>query len=386
MKKILISAAVMALAFSCVYPYEPTLDEKDLSHIVVIEGNVIVGGQSSVRFSQVLPITNNYEQWYGSFRDIAGMAFIEDEQGKVYMPVQPRGTTFTFNTQDASPDLKYRLRAEIANDVYVSDWTEPIAPPVIEDVSFSCDNTNVHVAVTLDGGEESSGFVGISYDENWEFHADFACEYLLDTLNWDLIDVVKSGQEYPNYWCWQKASMNGMILLDISEMQGGKAVDAPLFQFPRTNSRNHRKYCVTLHARTLPKEAYRYLKNMDDITKSGRSLFTPNPGDMSSNISCESNPDRRVLGYVNVMRETSFRGWMDDRFKKDRTPYYGEFFLPPGKMAFKSNYYSGNYPVAELTLPDPMTGDPVTGIYWAPRRCIDCVLEGGTKNKPDFWE
>ena len=382
MKKILLSVAVMALAFSCVYPYDPVLEEKDLDSILVVEGNIVVGGTSTVRLSSVLPIS-----WgYGSYRIILGTAVIEDDQGKVYQPLQPQGQqNFTFNMQDASPDRKYRLKVDVAGDVYISDWVEPIAPPVVEDISFSCDNTNVQVAVTLEGGEDASGYVGISYDETWEFHADFACEYLIDTVKWELIDVVKSGQEYPNYWCWQSASMTGMILLDISEMEGGKAVDAPLFQFLRTNSRNHRKYSVNLHARTLPKDAYRYLKNMDDITTSGRSLFTPNPGEMASNIACETDPSKKVVGYVNVMRETSFRGWMDDRFLKNKTPYYGEFELP-NQREFRSYYYNGFYPVAELTLPDPMTGDPVTGIYWAPRRCIDCVLEGGSKNKPDFWE
>lgn len=390
MKKFLISIALVALASSCIYPYDPDLGEKDLDDIMVIEGNIIIGGTSTVRLNQVMPIVNESTSWYGSYRDISGTAVIEDDEGQLYHPVQTRkATVFTFNsTEQAKPDRKYRLKVTVGNNVYMSDWVEPVTPPTIEEVSFSCDESNVQVEVTLEGGEDASGYVGITYDETWEFHADFTCDYLLDTVRWTLIDAIKTQQEYPNYWCWQSTSSYNMILLDISEFEGGRAVKAPLFTFLRTNSRNHRKYSVNLHARTLPKEAYRYLKNMDDITTSGRSLFTPNPGEMASNISCETDPSARVLGYVNVMRETSFRGWMDDRFKKNKPAYYGEFKLPQSDpVSFMAFYYGeGYYPVKEMSMPDPMTGEPVEGIYWAPRRCVDCVLMGGTKKKPDFWE
>ena len=72
----------------------------------------------------------------------------------------------------------------------------------------------------------------------------------------------------------------------------------PLLSFPRTDNRNHRRYCVNVKARTLSPKTYRFLKNLQDISSGGDNLFTPEPGEIAGNLHCESDPDRMVLGYV----------------------------------------------------------------------------------------
>ena len=202
MKKIVPILVILAGMVSCVYPYNPDL-EGTAEDIVVLEGSIVAGGTSTVQFSKVSSLSTVYY----SAQKIGGMAWVEDDEGKIYasQSLSP-SSSINIPMNDAPLNRKYRMKAEVDNEIYYSDWLDPLAPPEIEDVSFSLteDSTRVQVSVTLDGGEQGTGYVGLSFDETWEFHADYDCQYLLDTLTWQVSQ--RQNDPYPNYWCWAHAS------------------------------------------------------------------------------------------------------------------------------------------------------------------------------------
>lgn len=378
MRKILILALFIAGAVSCIYPYDPGLEGTG-DDIVVVEGNIVIGGTSTARLSRVIPFTGGLENAL-----VTGSVVIEDDAGEYYRSLSTRvGSTFEIPTQNAPASRKYRMRATVGGMDYVSDWLEALDPPEIEDVSFTADEVNVYVCVSMKGGGDATGYVGLTYDETWEFHSEFTSEYELDTLRWV---VSERTEAYPNYWCWRSSSTNTISLVDFSEMEGGRVSAYPFLSFLRVNNRNHRRYSILVKARTLPKEAYRYLKNLDEISTGDRSLFTPNPGEVPSNLRCESDPSRKVLGYVTAGRLTSKRVFLDDRYRLIQEPSTEGFQIPESRREFPDYYHQmGYYPIAEITDYDD-EGREITGIGWGPLRCIDCIADGGTKEKPDFWE
>ena len=232
----------------------------------------------------------------------------------------------------------------------------------------------------VNGGEAATGYIGLTYEETWEFHTDYLCRYELDTTRWR---VYERTTEYPNYWCWANAASTDMTLVDYTQISGDRIVEFPLHSFPRTSGRNHKKYSIKVNAVTLPAATYRYLKNLQDITQGSGSLFSPNPGEMASNIICESNPDLSVLGYVTTSLSTSKRAFLDSRYYTPLMPPTNYLFISEN---FKEDYEYGYYPVDLMILPRGENGEDVEGVYWGPLRCIDCIEAGGTKEKPDFWE
>ena len=377
MRKLLTFIALVLGMTSCVYPFDPVL-EGTRDDMVVFEGSIIVGGTSSVRISKVQSFSGDTKPVSG------GVVWIEDDSGGKYTPSSgsASGEVITISTEAAPADRKYRMVAEVGGKTYSSDWIKPVAPPVIESVEFapSAIGNDLEVFVTLRGGEESTGYIGIYFDETWEFHSDYMCRYILDTVEWELIPRI---DPYPNYWCWRSSS-SSMRILDHSEYDGGRVVSLPIHSCSRSDKRNHRKYSINVKAVTLPKETYRYLKNLDDISNGTGTLFSPNPGEMASNVSCESDPSTRAMGYVTASLETAKREFIDNRYYVETPAPQAYLFVPANNFAFMGYYRTGYYPVDFMVL--NIDGEDVQDVFWGPMRCIDCVVEGGTKQKPDFWE
>ena len=382
MKKALSYLAILLATVSCVYPYESAL-EGPQEDIMVFEGDILIGGVSTITISKV----NSFaDEWFLP-NDKKGMAWIEDDQGAEYRASETGlSDQFTIHTENAAPNHRYRMKAVVEGETYISDWLEVLSPPLIEDIFITqaADKVNVQVAVTMRGGDDATGYIGFTYEETWRFHTDYIGMYDLDTRNWT---VNKRETPYPNYWCWRTESSKGMHLLDFTEILGNRVVKYPIITFPRTDSRNHEKYSINLTAVTLPKETFRYLKNLEQISEGNNSLFSPNPGEMTSNISCESDPDRTVLGYVTALRSTSFRKFANtNRFYSYQMPPTGYLFLPESRGEYREDYENGAYPVDFMSLPRGENGEYLEGVYWGPLRCIDCIAAGGTREKPDFWQ
>ncbi len=375
MKKFYLPALILAMVSSCIYPYDPDLEDRS-DEVVVIEGSIVIGGNATARLSKMSPLSGSATPAY-----VTGTVTVEDDGGNVYASSAGPGQTVTIPMKDASPDGKYRMRAVVDGKEYVSDWMTALSPPEIKSVSFTADDDLVYVTASLDGGKDPTGYLALSFEETWEFHVDFICWYQLDTMNWKMS---RRNEMYPNYWCWKTESSKVTTLVDYSEMEGNRVESFPVRQFSRFDNRNHRKYSINIKAFTLPKETYRYLKNMNEHSSGGGSLFTPNPGEMVSNVRCESDPGQAVVGYVTAALVSSHREFIGDEYFKYVAPQLTSLVIPR-ESEFMYYYHQGYYPIDNMVF-DFGDGNVQTGTAWGPLRCIDCVVAGGTREKPDFWK
>lgn len=374
-----IIALLMSLTTSCVYPFKVSLDGID-DMVVVIEGNIAAGGTSTVKFSKI------YTSEDTDFVAVLGTAVVEDERGGVYESTSTvPGMYQEIPMENADPSLKYRMKVEVNGLTYVSEWLKPLEPPEIEDVAFSADADNVTIDVTMETGKDATGYLGLYFDETWEFHTKYKSLYYYapQNPNATLYGLyVFRGVEYENYWCWRNKA-HPIILVDYTNLYNDGRLQYPVQSFPRTDSRNHKKYSIEVKAVTLSENYFIFLKNLQKISEGDRSLFSPNPGEVSCNISCESNPDRMVAGYVTANRmSTPMRGFLDSR-------YLFEVF-DPSDLVVNPRYPWGKpeidgLPIDTLSLSKGKYGTFIKGMYWAPMHLCDCIAAGGTKEKPDFW-
>ena len=390
MRKILSLLAFALNAAACIYPYKPDLEEAP-EGILAVDGNICLGDVSSVRLSTLSSL------WYTENTParptlIRAKVWVEDDAGNTYpgnlapdASADVYSPRFDVHTENAPEGRRYRLCVDALDAQYASQWSEAVSTPVIRKIDFLCgeNDDQVTVAVSVDGGEDGTGYLQLSYDETWEFHADYMPAFVVDTETWQISPGKPVG--YNEYWCWRSADNGRIYPVDYTGM-AEKGVEAwPLARFARTDSRNHKRYCIRVKAKALTQESYRFLKNLEESSEGGDNLFTPNPGEIPGNLHCESDPDREVLGYVTVGRTVWKRGFMGSQFLKVKAPNDRNLnYLLEDKDLYKAYYEMAWWPLVENTNPD--RNPEVEGPYgWGEARCYDCVAAGGTKEQPPYW-
>ena len=55
-------------------------------------------------------------------------------------------------------------------------------------IDFVCkkNDDQVTVAVTVEGGDAGTGYLQLSFDETWEFHAEYFPPYIVNTSEWSI--------------------------------------------------------------------------------------------------------------------------------------------------------------------------------------------------------
>jgi hypothetical protein len=400
MKKYLSILALCLGVTACIYPYTPELDEAP-EGVLAVDANISIGELSTVRLGTLISLYPSADYKRPDLSD--SKVWVEDDAGgnypgKIGSPYygdnpyydgysalissyyDPSNPVYYIPTEDAPGDRRYRLCIEALGATYTSDWTDLGEPPVIQDIQFLADEENVTVGVTLEGGSDATGYALLSFDETWRFHVDYIPMYTVTPLGGDSFRITETGPDDSKYWCWKTQDNRRAFPVDYTSMTTDGVTNWPLQRFPRSDNRNHKRYTINVKARTISKSTYRFLKNLEDTSSGGDNLFSPTPGEIASNLHCESEPDRMVLGYVIFSKSVSKRAWMDNRFHKGRHNYYTLFYLLP---EYYKIYYEAGYTVLDKT-DNPREGEGEYG--WGPAQCYDCTAAGGTLTRPVYWE
>ena len=378
MKRLPLYLTILALAClgSCVYPYD-SLPESRKERTLVVDGRILIGGISSIQLNYVTPLNATG----GSYP--SGDAWIEDDLGNIFRDASHElSRSFSIHTESpAAGASSYRAVVEVDGERYASDWIVPDNPPVIDDITFEADDDNVSVMVDLGTGDSKTGYAGFLLEENWEFHADEYPRSFINTATWEYYtdrEISNMDSLIVNYWCFRSDSTKSVIMLDYSNLEGDAVKSFPVKTFPRTDSRNHKRYSVNVKAFSLSKDAYDYGRRLREMSNVGSDLFTPDPGTLNGNIHCETDPLREVMGIVLAGKMTSRRAFMRGQYAKQAQSYVPFVFVEKEDMPLM--YYDRLYrPVRLLSHEDTMS------VGWAPIRCIDCIEDGGTQTPPDFW-
>ena len=370
MKKWMITMLALAGGLSsCIYPFDVELDSS-VERIPVVDGKVLIGGESV--------ITLNYLTGLDSPQaDVpVGTGYVEDEEGTRYNAIGGRSQVLRMDTYKAPADRSYRVVIQLDGETYSSPWLTPELPPEITDVHFTADEDNVQVNVSLTPSAAATGYIGLDYDETWEFHSDFTPRYTINTRTWVISDLLGS---YPFYWCFREMSSTSTALIDHRNMEDGSIRNFRLLSFPRTDNRNHKLYSILVKASTLSEEVYEYNRQTEENSSVGNSLFSPEPGILKGNLVCESNPEKEILGMVRIGGQSTWRAFLQGIYLKTYRPSEADFVIPkPG--TYRTYYYDMNFrPIKDITV------DDVTGIGWGPHRCINCIEAGGHQSTPEFW-
>lgn len=351
---------------SCVYSYDDLPDSTKNSY-PVLEGSIIIGDKATLSCGW----TTGLDRFERNQEDPASLVwYVEDSEGDRYEPVSG-----IVDMRVAPADRSYRIHVELLDKEYESDWQTALDPPEIGEIRFAADESRVTVLTDFTEAEESTGYITYSIEETWEFHVPYVADYSVNPETWQVSVLME--QDLTDYYCWKTQNTQAENLMDMTHLSG-RAENVTVNSYSRSDSRNHRNYSILVKARTLSEKEYKYRYNQLRNITGGNDLFTPNPGDLPGNISCLTDPDQLVYGYVSLSRIAQRRAYMGNRFLISTPPGLNGFvILTPDQ--YPVYYMMGYRPVKLITL------DEVTGIGWAPLRCINCLADGGTHEIPECF-
>ena len=360
--------AMLALS-SCIYPYSVDISDELEEKSLVIDANILLGNTSTISLSYVQPL--NVGQRVAVSERPQGKVFLEDSEGGVYDAVI-KYNSYSIPSFPVKENTLYRLTVVVDGKTYRSQWIEPTAPPEITGIRFTSDERMVYVMVSILDSGEGSGYASASFEEIWKFHTDYMRLY-----SYDPETGVVSALMYPDdshYWCWNKYLASSQYILDYSSLEG-EIKDYVIYSFPRTSNRNHEEYNIRLKIWNLTPEQYKFRKMLEDNESIGANLFSPEPGEIRGNVYCETNSEERVFGYVNVSRVAVKDAVLLSPYYLSKTP---ESLVEVAPENYAYMYSQGYSPI------ESMEGENGLVVGWGQGRCYDCIIAGGTLEKPSF--
>jgi hypothetical protein len=398
-----IAACFSCLVLSgCISEYEAKgIDE--MKDILVVEG-IITEGESVITLSRSLNLTSN-DPPYSQFINNA-VVYVECDDGTKFYASSNTGSTngqYKISTGNLNPEKQYRLRIEIEEPdtnngdcvvengipthcpvktfVYGSPYSNPIITPEIDSVFWTKNATGqpVKIHVATHDPLNRALYYQWSFFEEWEIRSD------IDSNQSPITD--KPPFIYP-YRCWNSYKSTEILL-----GSGEKTVFGQMTQVLTEISPSNRKlevmYRTTVKQNVISKRAFDYFENIKKNATESGDLFSPTPSELRGNITCITDPNKPVIGYVDISTTTQKQFYI--------TPYARVYERVNRNWEFECDE---NYSEPELiAMYDPDL--PPINLLWVPyywdiplfdppillyviTYCIDCTNFGHTI-RPDSW-
>ena len=384
MKKILILCMAL-MAVSCIYPFTP--EAEDGSGTLVIEGDILIGRKTQITISHTVPISNPNAVPVPP----AGKVWVENDAGAIIdgIAVDSKPGAYTVDTENADPEKNYRLHFldTDSGKEYISEWERVCVAPEIDSLSYNLDYGREKLFVALSMHSRGESYFKWSYVEDWRYHSVYSA--MLKFVVTSDTPRNKSGYianaEYPKdniFICYDHAVSKQIMTFSTEKQTDDRFVDLEFLPIDQHDMRIQDRYRIVVDLEPLTEDAYLYWENIKANSEYNGNLFAPNPSELVGNIRCVQEPDELVMGYVNVAQIARKELYIDDiniNFWKSSEPYFEPDTVRQNQWV--EYYFEMQYlPYAVIYPP----GD-FSQTFWAPARCVDCKLLGGTYDMPEDW-
>lgn len=253
-----------------------------------------------------------------SVRDDSGALFPFKEENGIYV------SEFEFQAQ---PNKKYTLEIKTKDGkIYQSfnetlttvNQIESVIPTVITD---SKEGRGVEIRVHNFDPTNNSKYYRYEYDETYKIIAPVYRQEKLVVTGPQSIELRPND---PNTRiCYSTKSSNDIILTTTTNLQEDR-VNFPIRFISDQNYIISHRYSILVKQYVQNLESYTFRKTMKEISSSESVLSPKQPGFVSGNIKCMSNPDEKVIGFFEVSSFSSKRIFFNysDLFPGEPLPPY----------------------------------------------------------------
>ena len=382
---ILISIAIAILMNSCEDPYQPVLDSK-YQQVLVVDGMITNGPPPytiKLSFSTNVQVPENVA--------LSGYEVsILDDQGneEVLSELEPGNYVSTPDGMHGTVGRKYKLALQSPDGkTYSTDFEilkEPLGiESVYAEVEYQTSQTVPYQVSgyqfyidTYTAGSDST-YLLWSMTETYQYESDYLIFYSYSSDG--ILRTVTNSDSLKT--CWTTAKAYPFFIENTLALSEPRFTHYPL-QFVDTKTRKLSiRYSLLVNQLSISEKAYQYWNGVKIQNTETGNLYATQPYQLRGNIININNDNELVLGYFMVAGLAQKRIFVNKPEASIRMYYpvcelnqvdyelYGFMFLgpPPEWPLFVTEDALGN-----RALPE--------------QHCIDCTLNGGVLEMPEFWE
>ena len=385
------------ILYGCITDFEPKgIDEE--GDILVVEG-VITDDVTTITLTRSVHLTNYTSDESGPQYVLYAKVYVECDDGTQFQaePLVVNGQ-YKIRTGILNLERKYCLKIEIKDTktyVYATELSYPIQTPEIDSVFWTKRGkgqpVNIHVATH--SPYEDILYYRWSYKEDWEYTAKYRYISFLGRCNWCgaqlaenevFCNICGTKAVYP-YYCWNMDTNSELLLGSAVKTVFGRLTDK-IIEISPSSLKLSMLYRIDIKQNAISKQAYDYFINIKKNTETMGTIFAPIPSELRGNISCITDPDRPVIGFVEVSSSTHKRWYISNLENIYELPWSTCLILDQTDLC---TYFSmpqqdcGRIiPLGWIIYTPASAGSPRTYTF---ESCVDCTVHGGNTEKPDDW-
>jgi hypothetical protein len=182
--------------------------------------------------------------------------------------------------------------------------------------------------------------------------------------------------------CWKTDPVHQIYTASTEDLSESVILGFPLHYVSFDNREFSIRYSLNIRQLTITQKAQEYWNEVKELNSSNEGLYTKVPFQISGNVTCTTHGDEKVLGYF-------LAAGVDERrifFNRPSPPvemYYSVCVLTgPDYEAY--GWMFRNKDPREWPLYVTMDAQGTNAL--PVQECVNCLLNGGSIVKPDFWE
>ena len=361
---------LVVLFMGCIEEYVPKGIHEE-NNLLIVDG-IISEGESVIKLTRSVGLNGNVSNIKLVMN---AQLHVESTDGTIYpFKLNSSYGDYSANIEEFKPGEKYRLIIKLEGLEYQSDYLEPMKTPAVDTVYVQKDNDiDASVRVSAHGTADNSKYYRWTYNEIWEIQSRIKVLAIfvngVPTMVYEEDGIRDEGR-----YCWVYNRYMGYSVATSEDLTENRIVGKKLLETSIEDERFSQLYYIDVKQNSIRKATYDYITNIEKNIEEIGSIFGPMPSEMKGNITCVTNPDNPVIGYIDVStttRKSLFLPYPND--------IYEEGLMIICKLE-EVTHISGSYGMVSFRK------DP-DGIFYtvAPLKCMDCRYNGGTKVKPPFW-
>ena len=386
-------AAFTILMASCIEEYRIPEKRALETPDIVIQGRIASGSESVFYLSKSQPIGSEEEAESILNAEITILGQNGYESPKATFDIEE--DCYIINSQDLPDNTLYAVLIKAEGETYQSEFQELYTTPGIKNISYKEREDGISIHVTSYGNEETPPYYLWAYEEDWEFHAPDDINGLkgIPVYSKEIYNLPFRNENGNNPYrnCWGHNSSKHINIYNTTTLEENSAKEVELFRIPIDDVRISYLYSILVKQYSLSKKGYQYYSLIKKHSEESSGLFTPVPGEVKGNVSCISNPDIKVLGYVLASTCQTKRVFIyESDFKQIRSEYdsgcksagWGDAYFGNLQKIYTEGVIAMTYNGELSSFLNP---NLVETVFYS-RECVDCrIVKGSTKKRPDFW-